>query len=56
MLWIESVFSRVYQPGKTMAKADGEERVDTRYGIPSTTWRTSATIVPKTPTITTASQ
>ena len=56
MLWIESVFSLRYQAAKTTINATAKRTVDAMYGTPNWMCRTSAAIVPKTATITTASQ
>ena len=56
MLWIERVFSVVYQAAKMTARERAKNAVDTTYGMPNPIWRTSAAIVPKMPTMTTASQ
>src|SRR4051812_4475844 len=45
-----------YQSTKTAASATAKTAVDTRYGTPSSTCSTSATIVPNTATISTANQ
>ena len=56
MLWMDSVFSNVYQVRKTTAKASAKKAVDTTYGTPRPMWITSAAMVPKTATMATASQ
>ena len=52
----DRVFSVVYQVRKMTVRASAKNAVDTRYGMPSPMWRTSAAMVPKTATMATASQ
>ena len=56
MLWIESVPSHRCQHENTAASTTEYNRADATYGTPNPTCKTSAAIVPKTPTITTVSQ
>jgi hypothetical protein len=56
MLWMASVPSLRYHVAKIAASAAAARTVDTAYGMPSSTWTPSAAMVPKTLTISTASQ
>ncbi|GAA3075717.1 hypothetical protein GCM10020000_71250 [Streptomyces olivoverticillatus] len=56
MLWIDSVFSLTYQAVRTPARAAQNITVETVYGTPATTWKTSAAMVPNTLTMTIADQ
>jgi hypothetical protein len=56
MVCTESVPSVRCQITKTAARTTAYSSADATYGTWNQTWRTSAAIVPKMPTMTTASQ
>ncbi len=53
---MDSVLSVRFQVQNTVARTSAYNADETKYGTPKPTCRTSAAMVPKTPTIITASQ
>ncbi len=56
IVWIDNVPSQRCHVAKTAARSAAYATVDATYGTSNPTWSTSAAIVPKIPTITTAAQ
>jgi hypothetical protein len=56
MLWIDRVPSVFHHAKNTTARTTAYRDADAVYGTCNPTWRTSAAIVPNTPTAATASQ